>query len=133
MRSEKCKSCGLVNPLGRDFCVRCGSDLNGNSRSLKRPRSPRAAARKFAISPWVLLLAAGAVGYYLYSGVMRSYEDVTAAEANRMAAERHNAPPALSRTQNDQLRAGQSGKAVANSPGLTNSQQHTNEINKLMK
>jgi len=80
-----------------------------------------------------MLLAAGGVGYYFYQGILRSYEDIATTDDKRVATERKDAPPGLTRTEYDNRRAGQYGSAVANSPGLNTSQQHTNEINKLMK
>jgi len=94
---------------------------------------PRAAAKRFSIWPWLLILAAGGVGYYLYSGVAASYQNVSAIDNKRVATEQKDAPPGLSRTEYDNRRAGQYGNAVSNSQGLATSQQHTNEINKLMK
>jgi len=133
MRSEKCKKCGLVNSVGSFGCKRCGSDLVGGSSHSKHSAGPRDAAKKFSLWPWILLLVIGGIGYYLYQGVERSYESVATSDDKRVATERKDAPPGLSRTEYDSRRAGQYGSAVANSPGLNTSQQHTNEINKLMK
>jgi hypothetical protein len=132
MRSEKCKKCGLVNAVGSFECARCGSGLVGGG--IRRERTgPRDAARKFSLWPWIMLLAAGAVGYYLYDGVVKSYEEIATTDNKRAATERKDAPPGLSRTEYDNRRAGQYGSAVANSTAVNTSQQHTNEINKLMK
>ena len=133
MKSEKCKKCGLVNSAGSPACKRCGCDLAGGESWNKRAPGPRDAAKRFSLWPWILLLAIGSVGYYLYQGVERSYENVATSDDKRVATERKDAPPGLSRTEYDSRRAGQYGSAVANSPGLNTSQQHTNEINKLMK
>ena len=75
----------------------------------------------------------GAAGYYIYLGVVKSYEDVAATDDKRIATERKEAPPGLTRTEYDKRKAVQYGNAVSNSQGLATSQQHTNEINKLMK
>lgn len=133
MRSEKCKKCGLVNSVGSTGCKRCGSDLVGRAHNSRRAAGPRDAAKKFSLWPWILLLAVGGVAYYLYHGVEQSYQNVATTDDKRVATERKDAPPGLSRTEYDSRRAGQYGSAVANSPGLNTSQQHTNEINKLMK
>lgn len=133
MRSEKCTKCGLVNPVGADGCLRCGSRLAKMSPRSSGPQSPKEAARKFSLRPWIILLALGAIGYYLYSGVERSYENVAATDDKRVATERKDAPPGLTRTEYDNRRAGQYGNAITNSNSLATSQQHTNEINKLMK
>jgi hypothetical protein len=132
MRSEKCTQCGLVNSVRIAACKRCGSVLGDNSNHTEN-KGPRAAAKKFSLWPWIGLLAVGAVGYYLYGGLDRSYQNVAETDDKRVATERKDAPPGLSRTEYDNRRAGQYGNAVANSPGLATSQQHTNEINKLMK
>ena len=134
MTIGKCRKCRLVNPAGADACRRCGSDLaEARTTVPNRPTSTRVAAKRFSLWPWIGILAAGAAGYYLYSGVEKSYEDVAAAEANRVATERKDAPPGLTRTQYDQRRAGQYGNAVQNSPALATSAEHNNQINKMMK
>ncbi|MFL6374567.1 MAG: hypothetical protein ACJ73D_07885 [Pyrinomonadaceae bacterium] len=133
MKSEKCKQCGLVNSVGSSGCKRCGTDLVGRSFYSTPNKGPRDAAKKFSLWPWIILLAIGCAGYYLYEGVQRSYENVATTDDKRVATERKDAPPGLTRTEYDNRRAGQYGSAVANSPGLNTSQQHTNEINKLMK
>ena len=133
MRSEKCKQCGLVNSVGSSACKRCGSDLVDRGLRRTRAAGPREAARRFSLWPLILLLGAGGVGYYLYEGVQSSYQNVAATDDKRVATERKDAPPGLTRTEYDNRRAGQYGDAVANSQGLNTSQQHTNEINKLMK
>jgi hypothetical protein len=133
MRSEKCKKCGLVNPVGSSACRRCGAELAAGRVVGGRPRGPRAAAKRFSLWPWIGLLALGCVGYYFYSGVEQSYRNVATTDDKRVATERKDAPPGLSRTEYDNRRAGQYGNAVSNSQALATSQQHTNEINKLMK
>jgi hypothetical protein len=133
MKSEKCRQCGLVNSVSNLVCKRCGSDLVGRRLYSARSPGPRQAAKKFSLLPWIILLAIGGVGYYLYEGVLRSFEDVAATDNKRVATERKDAPPGLTRTEYDNRRAGQYGSAVANSTGLNTSQRHTNEINKLMK
>lgn len=133
MRSEKCHKCGLVNPLHSSACRRCGAGLAGSDTHRNENGGPRAAAKKFSLWPWLLLLGVAGVGYYLYNGVASSYQNVATTDDKRVATERKDAPPGLTRTESDNRRAGQYGNAVSNSQGLATSQQHTNEINKLMK
>ncbi|MBV9240951.1 MAG: hypothetical protein JO314_02990 [Acidobacteria bacterium] len=123
----------MVNSVGSQACKRCGSGLLATGGGRAATKGPRAAAGKFSLWPWIILLAIGAVGYYLYQGVQRSYENVAATDDKRVATERKDAPPGLTRSEYDNRRAGQYGNAVSNSAAIANSQQHTDEINKLMK
>jgi hypothetical protein len=132
MPNSKCSHCGLVNSPSDFECRRCQSALHKNLSS--RDKGPRDAARRS--SPlWTLLIitliCAGA--WYLYKGIEKSFEQVQADDINRVAQQPKPNNPPLSRTQYDQQRAGQSGNAVQGSQGLNASQQHTGEINKLMK
>jgi len=72
-----------------------------------------------------------AAAWYLYKGVEKSFEEVQ--DVNRVAQQPKPNPAPLSRTEYDQQRAGQSGNAVKGSQGINAGQQHTNEINQLMK
>jgi len=133
MRSEKCTHCGLVNPAGSDACRRCGLGLVKPGSHSSSRRSPKDAAKRFSLRPWLIILMIAAAGYYLYQGAEKSYENVATTDDKRVATERKDAPPGLTRTEYDNRRAGQYGTAVSNSQSLATSQQHTNEINKLMK
>ena len=132
MSSSKCSSCGLVNLSSDHFCRRCQAEININKPKGK-PIGPRDAARRS--SPFYSLLAltlVGAAGWYIYHGMERSVEQVQANDQKRIANQVKQNPEGLSRTQYDQQRAGQYGNAIQNSPGLSASQSHTNQINQLI-
>ena len=133
MSSNKCKNCGLVNKLHDQVCHRCGCLLYDKNSG--GPRSPREAAKSssFLYTLFALALIAGVI-YYLVNGFERSYQEVKASEANRLATQPKQSPlPLTSRSEYDQRRAEPYKNAVANSPNLSASQKHNAEVNKLMK
>ncbi len=130
MPNSKCPGCGLVNTASDKFCRRCEAEIYVY-KGKTRDKGPGDAARRS--SPlWTLLIITliGAGAWYLYKGVERSFGQVQ--DVNGVAQQPKANPAPLSRTQYDQQRAGQYGNAVQGSQGLNASQQHTNEINKLM-
>jgi hypothetical protein len=133
MPNSKCRSCGLVNMASDTICRRCQADIVIKPKRSDN-RGPRASAGRSTQRLWSLLalVITGAVAWYLYKGVERSYEQVQANEAVRTSAQANQGPAPLGRTQYDQQRAGQYGNAVQSSQGLNSSRQHTDEINKLM-
>ena len=131
MPNSKCSHCGLVNSPSDFECRRCQSQLHKNLST--RDKGPREAARRS--SPlWTLLIITviSAGSWYLYIGIEKSFEQVGADDVNRVAQQPKPNNPPLSRTQYDQQGSGQYGNAVQGSQSLNASQQHTNEINKLM-
>lgn len=128
MTSYKCTHCGLVNAAWDRACRRCGYLLTPSKQS-GDPRNAKGSSFLY------MLLAATLIGgavYYVYNGFEKSFDRVKADEANRLAAQPKQAPMPLARSEYDQQRAEPYKNAVANSPGLAVSKQHTDEINKLM-
>ena len=133
MHLNKCRDCGLVNAASDWACRRCGHSFDRAQRT--GPRSPREAAKQ---SSWIwtilVLVVVGAMFYYLFSGFEKSYDQIKAGEANRLAAQPKQSPPPLtSRSEYDQHRAEPYKNAVANSPGLAASQKHNEEVKQLMQ
>ena len=131
MSSTKCRSCGLAGSFSDIFCPRCGTPFV--IRQSGQVNGPREAAKR---SSWLytLLIITLLVGtaYYLFNGVEKSYDEINASEANRMAARPKQSPsPFISRTDTDQRRAEPFKNAVANSPGLATGQKHNDEINRM--
>ena len=127
MSSNKCKHCGIVNAVSDCACRRCGCILETTQRNRRQP----AARPSFIYLLLAVTLIGGAV-YYLYNGFEKSFDEVKAAEAKRLAAQPKPAPQ-LTRSEYDQQQAEPYKNAVANSPGLATSKQHTDDVNKLMQ
>lgn len=133
MHSNKCRNCGLVNAIEDSACRRCGYPLETAGRP--RPVGPRREAGKVSSFLYMLLavtLIGGAV-YYVYNGFEKSFDQVKASEANRLAAQAKQSPQPLSRSEYDQQRAEPYKNAVANSPGLATSQKHNDDVKQLMQ
>ncbi len=133
MSSSKCSKCGLVNSFSEIICRRCRNALlispSGGTYG------PREAAKRssFLYTLLFLTLIAGCA-YYLFSGVEKSYEQINASEANRLAAQPKTSPlPLAPRPEYDQRRTQPYKNAVANSPDLTTSQKHNDEVKRLME
>ena len=135
MNRTKCRYCNLVNLASDAFCRRCGGEIGCSGFANSSARGPREAAKR---SSWfytiIIVMVLVSAGAYLYSGVEKSYEDVKAADANRIATQAKQQPEGLSsRSEADQKRAGQYGTAIQNSSGLSESQKHNEELKGLMQ
>lgn len=132
MSNSKCGSCGLVN-LSSDFsCRRCGHIF---ASSPARP--PVGGQRPGRVrSLFYTLLALALVGYggsFVYNGLMRSFNEVEANDANRIATQSKQEAELLgNRDEGDKLRADRSGNAVKDAPALAESTRHNNEIKKAL-
>jgi len=83
-----------------------------------------------------MLLAVTLIGgavYYVYNGFEKSFDQVKANEAKRLAAQPKQPPQPLSRSESDQQRVEPYKNAVANSPNLGTSQKHNDDIKQLMQ
>jgi len=83
-----------------------------------------------------MLLAVTLIGgavYYVYNGFEKSFNEVKASEAKRLAAQPKQSPMPLSRSESDQQRTDSYKNAVANSPNLSASQKHNDDIKQLMQ
>ncbi len=114
------------------LCRKCGR-LIGYSTPAHRI-SPRDQAKG---STWlytvlvVTLICGGA--YYLYSGFMKSFEQVQSVESGTYRAPADQPRPTLSRTESDKRQAAPFGNAVKNSSGLTQAGKHNADMEKLMQ
>jgi hypothetical protein len=70
---------------------------------------------------------------YIYSGIQNEMSDMEMNETKRTATAPKANPPGLTRSQQDQQRAGQFKNAVQNAPALASSQKRLAETEKLMK
>lgn len=134
MNRVKCSHCDLVNLASDPTCRRCGQGLGPVKTGGQAARSPREAARRS--SPLYTLLAVALIGgvvAYFYLGVEKSFNDVKANDANRIASQPKRQTDGLSRSELDQKRTGQYGNAIQNSPGLAASQKRLEETQKLMQ
>jgi hypothetical protein len=81
------------------------------------------------------LLAVALVGsaiVYVFSGFEKSYEQIGASEANRVAKQPKTQPVDQTRSQFEKEQVRHYGVAIQNSNGLAQSQKHVDEVNKLM-
>jgi hypothetical protein len=130
MVQSNCSACGCLNFRTDHACRRCGKVL---SRSTDAPTSPRDAARR---STWlytllvVTLISGGA--YYVYTGFMKSFEQVQTTEP-RIQKPAVQPAPAISRTESDQRRTTPFRNAIQNSQGLTQAGKHNADVEKLMQ
>jgi preprotein translocase subunit SecG len=115
-------------------CRRCGGKIGGENMRSNSPRGPRDAAKKSTWLYTILFIAVIiAAASYLFSGIEKSYNEVNVNELNRKASQPKPTSDGLgTRTEQDQKQAGQYKNAVANSPGLAESQKHFDETQKLM-
>jgi len=134
MNRIKCSRCGLVDAASSSSCRRCGQEFAGSARSTNSPRSPREAANNSSWLYTLLFLAfVGGGAYYLLSGVERSYEDVKANEANRIAAQPKATAAPLSRSEFEQGQKQNFKNAIQNSQGLAEADKRLAETQKLMQ
>ncbi len=135
MNKHKCKYCGLVDLAYDPTCRRCGREIGRRRAPHIALNGPREAAKR---SSWfytiVFLLLLTAVAAYNFTGFEKSYYEVNAGDANRVAAQPKPDPDALSsRSEFEKQQTGQYKTALQNSPGLTASQKHFDETQKLMQ
>jgi DNA-directed RNA polymerase subunit RPC12/RpoP len=134
MQRYKCSQCDLVNLTSDEVCRRCGNRVTIKPRDHYLSRSPREAAKR---SSWfytvVFLLVVAAPLAYFYSGIQRSVNEIQADEIKRLATQPKQPAAGLSRTEYEQKQAGQYKTAIQNSNGLSESQKHTKDVEKLMQ
>ncbi len=135
MNRIKCARCGLVNSTSDVVCRRCGAEGSQLFPKREAHEGPREAAKK---STWLYtLLFLSVIGggfYYLYNGLLQSFEQVQSTEANRLAPPPKQTPaPLTSRSESDQKRVEPYKNAIRNAPGLAESQKRVAETQKLMQ
>ena len=115
MNSVKCPNCRLSNFSTDLECRRCGKLLY---RPTDRVISEKPPLRNSLIS-LLIFTALAAGGYYIYTGMKASVNQVSATETKRVAAQPANQPDAgLSRAEADRQRSQRVGNFVGISSGL---------------
>ena len=135
MNKIKCTHCGLVNMASDYDCRRCGNDMGTRFMNSSQRIGPREAAKSSSWLTTILFLTLiGGVAYYLFSGVEKSYDNVKATETNRILAQPKQSPSSLSsRSEFEQTQKQNYKTAIQNSQGLSESQKHVEETQKLMQ
>jgi hypothetical protein len=117
-----------MNFSGDVQCRRCGVFLHVSDKRSKKP--PR-------FSVWSLLIIAMVLGvvYYFYHGVQQSMEEIQVNEARRLASQPTPRPQeqGLTRSQQDQQRAGTYGDAVRKSESISDHNKHIQDTEKAMQ
>ena len=115
MNSVKCPNCRLSNFSTDLECRRCGKLLY---RPTDRVISEKPPLRNALIS-LLIFTALAAGGYYIYTGMKASVNQVSATESKRVAGQPANQPEAgLSRAEADRQRSQRVGNFVGISSGL---------------
>ena len=115
MNSVKCPNCRLSNFSTDLECRRCGKLLY---RPTDRVVSEKPPLRNALIS-LLIFTALAAGGYYIYTGMKASVNQVSATESKRVAGQPANQPEAgLSRAEADRQRSQRVGNFVGISSGL---------------
>lgn len=131
MSSNKCKNCGIVNAVYDRLCRRCGCVLHSKSRSVSGREGSKVSSFLYTLLALTML---GGAAYYLVNGFEKSFDQVKENELKRLAAQPKVSPaPLTSRTEYDQQRAEPYKNAVANSPDLSASQKHNDQVKQLMQ
>jgi hypothetical protein len=120
----------LVDHASEPYCRRCGAELTQPKRPFRR--GPREKARRGF--PYSLIVIGAVIAFfmYIYSGIQKELGHINADEAKRAATAPPAKQPGLTRTQQDQQRAGQFKNAVQNAPAIASSQKRLAETEKLM-
>jgi hypothetical protein len=124
-----------MNLATDEICRRCGDGFGRYASPRSQRVGPRDAAKR---SSWLYtLLFIALIGggfYYLYNGVLRSYEQIQAEEANRFVKQPKQTPaPQTSRTESDQRRTELFKNAIQNSQGIAASDKRQAETQKLIQ
>lgn len=120
MNSIKCPNCGLANFSTDLECRRCRELLYRPTDRIVSSKPPR---RNGLIALLIFAALAGG-GYYIYTGMKESVNQVSSTDTKRVAEQPANQPEAgLSRAEDDRHRSQRVGNFVGISPGLN---AHTN-------
>lgn len=124
MNSVKCANCGLSNFSAALECRRCGKLLY---RPTDRVVSEKPPLRNSLIS-LLIFTALAAGGYYIYTGMRTSVEQVSTNDKKRAAAQPSKQPDAgLSRAEADRQRSQRVGNFVGISSGLNEQANRTRQ------
>ena len=124
MNSVKCPNCRLSNFSTDVECRRCRKLLY---RPTDRVISEKPPLRNSLIS-LLIFTALAAGGYYIYTGMKTSVNQVSTNDAKRVAAQPKNQPDAgLSRTEADRQRSQRVGNFVGISSGLNEQANRTRQ------
>lgn len=115
MNSVKCANCRLSNFSTDLECRRCGKLLY---RPTDRVISEKPPLRNALIS-LLIFTALGAGGYYIYTGMKASVNQVSSTDTKRVSSQPASQPDAgLSRTEADRQRSNRVANFVGASSGL---------------
>ena len=124
MNSVKCVNCGLSNFAAALECRRCGKLLY---RPTDRVVSEKPPLRNSLIS-LLIFTAIAAGGYYIYTGMKASVNQVSSNDTKRAAAQPSKQPDAgLSRAEADRQRSQRVGNFVGISSGLNEQANRTRQ------
>jgi hypothetical protein len=135
MDKTKCTKCGLVNLTSDHDCRRCGHDMGTRFMVSSQRIGPREAAKSSSwLSTLVILALIVGAAYYLFSGVEKSYNEVKTTERTRPGFDANKpADTTGTRSQFEQQQKQNYKSAIQNSQGLSESQKHNEETQKLMQ
>jgi hypothetical protein len=123
MDRTKCVGCGLVNSVADRTCRRCGADLGGGRGS----RRGGGGQRTIPVMPLAALLIAAVALFWYMSRSPDAVPDQSAANSAQPQ------PTVTLRQEHEQRTQGAYFNEIRNSPGIRDSQNRMEEVNKLMK
>lgn len=135
MKSVQCGQCGLTNFRSETVCKRCGFAIGEYYSSASRTVGPRQAARQSSWLYTLLFIAViGGAAYYLYTGFLRSFDEVNQMDPSHDKGVAAKPQPTLtSRSESDQKRMQSYKTAIHNSQGLAESERRMAETQKLIQ
>ena len=135
MKSVQCGQFGLTNFRSETVCKRCGFAFSEYYSPAPKRVGPRQAARQSSWLYTMLFIAViGGAAYYLYTGFLRSFDEVNQMDPAHQAGVRPKPQATLStRSEADQKRMQSVKTAIHNSQGLAESERRMAETQKLMQ
>lgn len=132
MSSQKCISCGLVNFAEDETCRRCGQQIGFIPET---PKPLKGSKPSGGLYYYVLIGVAVIVGVWYFSGhgdTAGKAETSAASAPTQVAAQPAPTLGPQTRSEYEQERKGTFQNAIKNSDGVKGSEQHTQEVNRMM-